>query len=160
MTSAVTGYRPVRMSAQVASRPSCSFPLTLAWPRQWILSSLFSQWHSHMPIRISHPRIHLFLPIQWVCENDGMNDLCVTLGGQPLYCMCDCFYHQNQTGGCDSSGDADFVHSPSALHDRDVLLHMLIGWCNADLTNMIVHVLKSWSFLPLILLLKEIKTCI
>ena len=52
-------------------------------------------------------------------ENDGMCNLCVTLGGKPLYCMGDCFYLHGQAKGRDFVGRTVFVYSPANLLDLE-----------------------------------------
>ena len=37
--------------------------------------------HGCVPIGAAHPRLHLLQDVHWVCENDGMCNLWVTLGG-------------------------------------------------------------------------------
>ena len=70
-----------------------------------------------MPVRAAHSRLHLLEQVHWACENDGMCKLCITLEGQPHYCVCDCFCLHGQTGGHDSVGTFVLVYSPSTLLD-------------------------------------------
>ena len=54
-----------------------------------------------------------------------MSDLCVTLGGQPLYYMCDCFYLRGQTGGNESTiVSRTFIF---ALLDSEPLSRLVTG---------------------------------
>ena len=57
------------------------------------------QTHS-APVHISGQpsQTPLFQQVLWVCENDRIYDQHVTLGGQPLYCMCDYLNLHSQTG--------------------------------------------------------------
>ena len=48
--------------------------------------------HRCVSVTAAHLRLHLLQQVQWVCDNDGLSNLCVTLGGQPLYCVYACLY--------------------------------------------------------------------
>ena len=93
-----------------------------------------------------------------VCKNDGLSDLCVILGGQPRYYMCDSFYFHCQTGRGDSVGTTVFEYSHSALSDFELLsrvfpgdwaicvLHDVMGLSAGFDGHLYVWFFPSWSF--------------
>ena len=114
-TSTLLSCGPFVISILWLGLSACSFLVTLAWPRLLIHISLsrlrmcLVVSRSVQPLSDStvHERFNEF-------DNDGLNDLSVTLRGQLLYCEVDCFclHGYGQTGGNGFEGTPFFVCGP------------------------------------------------
>ena len=78
-TSALPSCRLDMISAVLASLSARSFPLTPAC--QGSRSLLSNTIHGYVPVRPAYSRLHILQQVHWVCENDGMCNLCIMLGG-------------------------------------------------------------------------------
>ena len=79
------------------------------------------------------------------CKNDSISDLCVILGGQPLFSMCEWCYFHCQSGGGDFVGTTVFMCSPSIFPDSESLSRQVsCDWAICE-DHAIMRLAAEWA---------------